>query len=572
MSETTRPGIQSDAQDRSAPAEAGLQGFVPWPPEFAAAYRRKGYWKGKTLGQELDDWAQRYGERIAVVSGEERVSYRELQRRVENVALGLAALGIGPRDRVVIQLNNVPEFFYVLFGLFKLGALPVLALPAHRETEIRHLIAFSEAVAYCSPASFRGFDYVAMVQSIAPQLPTLKHLLVAGAEVPPGTASIEAMARARPQDVSEVLSRYQPKASDVAFFLLSGGTTGLPKMIPRTHDDYVCNFTSSGVISGISGDSVYLVALPISHNFPLGCPGVLGSLSVGARVVLAPSPNPEVAFPIVERERVTMTAQVPAVTIQWLDSPLRGQFDLSSLKLLQVGGSRLNDEVARRVKPILGATLQQAYGMAEGFIQFTRLDDPEEVRCTTQGRPMTEADEIRVVGWDGEPVAPGQAGELLARGPYTIRGYYQAPEHNATAFTGDGFFRSGDVVRLLPSGNFTVEGRVKDLINRGGEKIAAEEVENLILAHQSVHNVAVIAMPDPILGEKVCAYVVCRPGQSLTLEALRTFLEAAKIARFKLPERLELIDALPLTSVGKISKKQLREDIAAKLGAEGMVA
>jgi len=564
MSETT--------QDRSPSTEATLPGFVPWPPEFAETYRRKGYWKGRTLGQELDDWAQRYGERIAVVSGEERVSYRELKSRAENVAVGLAALGIGPRDRVVIQLNNVPEFFYVLFGLFKLGALPVLALPAHRETEIRYLLEFSEAVAYCSPRSFRDFDYVDMVEAIAPQLPKLKHLLVVGAEVPPGTVSIGAMARAKPQNAAEVLAPLSPKASDVAFFLLSGGTTGLPKMIPRTHDDYSYNFTSSAAMCGLTADSVYLIALPISHNFPLCAPGSLGSFSVGAKVVLAPSPSPEVAFPIVERERVTVIGHVPAVTIQWLDSPLRGQYDLSSLEVLQVGGSRLNDEVARRVRPLLGAMVQQTFGMAEGFICCTRLDDSEDVLCSTQGRPMTEADEVLVVGWDGEPVAPGQTGELLTRGPYTIRGYYKAPEHNAKAFTANGFYRTGDVVRMLPSGNFTVEGRVKDLINRGGEKIAAEELENLILAHASVHNVAVVAMPDPILGEKICAYVVCRPGQTLTLEALRAFLDAAKIARFKLPERLELIDALPLTSVGKISKKQLREDVAAKLRTEGKMA
>ncbi len=571
MSETATSELQPHSERRSANTAAPLEGFVPWPPEFAEAYRRKGYWKGKTLGESLDDWAARYGERVAVVSGEERVSYRELRERAESVAVALAALGIAPRDRVVIQLHNVPEFFYVIFGLFKLGALPVLALPAHRETEIRYLIEFSEAVAYCSPVSFRGFDYVGMVRAIAPKTPTLKHVLVVGADAPPGTVSIEAMARSRPRNAAEVLSRHRPKAADVAFFLLSGGTTGLPKLIPRTHDDYIYNFESSAAVCGVDSDTVYLIALPISHNFPLCAPGSMGSFSAGAKVVLAPSPSPEAAFPIIERERVTMTGQVPTVTIQWLDSPLREKYDFSSLKLLQVGGSRLNAEVAERVKPLLGATVQQVYGMAEGFIAWTRLDDPDDVLFNTQGRPMTAADEIRVVDWDGKPVAPGERGELLTRGPYTIRGYYKAPEHNARAFTHDGFYRTGDVVCLTPSGYISVEGRVKDLINRGGEKIAAEEVENLVLGHPAVQNVAVIAMPDPVLGEKVCAYVVPRPGRSLTLEALRAFLEAAKIARFKLPERLELAEKFPLTSVGKISKKQLREDIAAKLRAEGKI-
>ena len=283
------------------------------------------------------------------------------------------------------------------------------------------------------------------------------------------------------------------------------------------------------------------------------------------------SPNPEIAFPLIERERVTITAQVPAVTIQWLDSPWRDKYDLSSLRVLQVGGSRLPAEVARRVKPLLGATVQQSYGMAEGLVNGTLLDDPDEVLFNSQGRPISTADEIRIVDSNGDPAAAGEPGELLTRGPYTVCGYYKAAEHNARAFTADGFYRTGDVVRLLPSGNLSVEGRVKDLINRAGEKISAEEVENLILGHPAVLNVAVVAMPDRVLGEKVCAYVIARPGASLTLEELRQFMDRAGIAKFKLAERLQLVERFPLTTVGKISKKDLREDITAKLRAEGKI-
>jgi len=550
-----------------------LEGFVPYPAEAAEDYRRRGYWKGITLGEHLDDWVRRYGERIAVVAGEERISYRQLGERVERIASRLAALGIGPRDRVVVQMHNAPEFLYLSFALFKLGALPVMALPAHRETEIRYLIEFSGAVAYAAPLEFRGFNYLDMVRRIAPGTPSLKFLLVSGDDLPGGTpvahsigqmlSGIDAAAQARGA------ARYRPSASDVALFLLSGGTTGLPKLIPRTHDDYAYNMEVSAEVSGVDADSVYLVALPISHNFPLGCPGAFGTLACGGRVVLALSPSPETAFPVIERERVTITAQVPAVTIQWLDSPLRPQFDFSSLRVLQVGGSRLPAEVARRVKPLLGATVQQVFGMAEGLLNYTRLDDPEDVLCNTQGRPASPADEIRIVDWNGDPCAPGATGELLTRGPYTIRGYYNAPEHNAKAFTADGYYRSGDVVRLTPEGNFSVDGRVKDLINRGGEKISAEEVENLILRHPAVQNVAVVAMPDRVMGEKVCAFVIAREGAALSLEQLRQFMDATGISRFKLPERLELVDRFPLTTVGKISKKDLREIVAVKLAQEG---
>jgi len=209
--------------------------------------------------------------------------------------------------------------------------------------------------------------------------------------------------------------------------------------------------------------------------------------------------------------------------------------------------------------------------MAEGLVNGTLLDDPDEVLFNSQGRPISTADEIRIVDSNGDPAVPGERGELLTRGPYTVCGYYKAAEHNARAFTADGFYRTGDVVRLLPSGNLSVEGRVKDLINRAGEKISAEEVENLILGHPAVLNVAVVAMPDRVLGEKVCAYVIARPGASLTLEELRQFMDRAGIAKFKLAERLQLVERFPLTTVGKISKKDLREDITAKLRAEGKI-
>ncbi|MFO1362536.1 MAG: AMP-binding protein [Burkholderiales bacterium] len=550
-----------------------LEGCVPFPPEFAERYRRKGYWKGKTLGDCFDEWTARGGARTAVVADAERVSYAELARRVNRAAEAFAALGLRPRDRVLLQLHNAPEFLYVAFALFKIGALPVLALPAHREAEIRHLLAFSEAVAYVAPAQLRGFDYVGMIRAIAPHTPHLRHVLVSG-DAPPGTIALDAMIRGRAPGAggTGAAAAPRPAAADVALFMVSGGTTGLPKLIPHTHDDYAYIVDISAAAAGLGPDSVFLAVLPIAHNFSFGTPGVLGALSRGATVVLAPSPNPEVALPLIERERVTNTSVVPAVLIQWLASPLRAQHDLASLAAVQVGGSRLGAEVAQRVKPLLGATVQQVYGMAEGLNNYTRLDDPDEVLYTTQGRPLSPDDEIMVVGDDGRPVAPGERGELLTRGPYTIRGYYKAPEHNAVSFTPDGFYRTGDLVRVTASGNLSVEGRVKDLINRGGEKISAEEVENALLRHPAVQNVAVVAMPHPVLGEAVCACVIRRPGAPLTLEALRAFLERAGIARFKAPERLEIVDRFPLTSVGKISKKDLRADIAARLRAEGEAA
>jgi 2,3-dihydroxybenzoate-AMP ligase len=263
---------------------------------------------------------------------------------------------------------------------------------------------------------------------------------------------------------------------------------------------------------------------------------------------------------------------VPALLIRLINDPSIKNFDLSSLQVIQSGGQRLQPEVRRRTKELIpSATVQENFGMAEGMLLFVRLDDPEEVRMETVGRPVSPDDEIRLVDDEDNEVSPGEVGELLARGPYTLRGYYGVPEYNARAFSFDGFYRSGDLMRRHPSGNYMVEGRKKDLINRGGEKISAEEIENLILTHPAVQNVACVPMPDPILGERMCACVILRQGKALTLEQLVGFLMKEEIAKHKLPERLEIMEDFPLSAFGKVSKKDLTEKIALKLKTEGKI-
>jgi 2,3-dihydroxybenzoate-AMP ligase len=199
--------------------------------------------------------------------------------------------------------------------------------------------------------------------------------------------------------------------------------------------------------------------------------------------------------------------------------------------------------------------------MSEGTLFFVRRDDPEDVRLETVGRPVSADDEVRLTDEDGREVADGEVGELTVRGPYTLRGYYRVPDYNARQFTADGFYRSGDLMRRHPSGSYLVEGRIKDLVNRGGEKISAEEVESVILTHPSVRNVACVPFPDPVLGERMCACVILRQGQTLTLETLTKFLLDAGMAKFKLPERLELMEDFPLSTFGKVSKKALAEGL-----------
>ncbi|HEY2702297.1 MAG TPA: AMP-binding protein [Candidatus Dormibacteraeota bacterium] len=547
------------------------EGLTPWPEELVARWVARGYWAGRTLGDRLVERADASPEAIALVDGEARFSYRELIARADGAADRLADLGLGGGDRMLVQLPNRWELVVLTLACLRLGVVPVMALPAHRRHELRALAELAEARAIAVPEQWRGFDHQSLAHELAASSPTLDLVLVAGERVVPGGVDLGAVC-APAGDAAAARERVDaraPGARDVAVFLLSGGTTGLSKLIPRTHDDYVYNATRSAELCGFDDRTVALVVLPAGHNFALACPGILGTLLAGGRVVLLASPEPERALATIAAEGVTTAAVVPAVAQRWISWREENPGDdLGSLRLLQVGGARLAPEVARRVAPVLGCTLQQVFGMAEGLLNYTRLDDEEEVVRETQGRPMCPDDEIMVVDHDGAPVPDGAPGILLTRGPYTIRGYYRAPEHNARAFTHDGWYRTGDVVRVHASGNLVVEGRDKDMINCGGEKISAEEVENLVYLLPSVRIAAAVAMPDPELGERVCVYAVLRPGATLDLDGLRASMEEVGVARYKLPARLVLVDALPTTGVGKIDKRALRADIAARLADE----
>jgi 2,3-dihydroxybenzoate-AMP ligase len=289
----------------------------------------------------------------------------------------------------------------------------------------------------------------------------------------------------------------------------------------------------------------------------------------GGKVVLSTSTRPDDVWPLVAKHRITHIKVVPALLIRLINSPAVTQHDTSSVRYIQSGGQRLQPEVRIRTKELIPSCfVQENFGMSEGMLFFVRADDPDDVRLETVGRPISADDEVRLIDDDGNDVPFGEVGEMCARGPYTLRGYYGAPEHNAKAFTADGFYCSGDLMRQHPSGNYMVEGRKKDLINRGGEKISAEEIENLILQHQAVQNVACIAVPDPDMGERMCACVILRPGQTLKLDALVAFLHGKEIAKFKLPERLEIVGDFPLSTFGKVSKKSLVEMVSKKLAGK----
>lgn len=533
-----------------------LPGVVPFPPEYAQRYREKGYWQDKSLRDEFAAGFAKFSDRVFLVDGDRQYTYADIDRISDTLALNLLELGLKPLDRVVPTLPNCAEFVLLYFALQKISCIPIAALVTHRYAEISQFVNLSGAAMCVYPERQSDFEFEPMIQRVKAEQPTLKFCL--------SLSKLKELIGREPSIGRDELKKIKIDPTDPCIFQLSGGTTGIPKLIPRTHNDYAYNSKTAAPVCAVTRDSVLLLALPIAHNLPLACPGIQGYFFQGGKVVLSATTRPDAIFSLIEKHKATHLKVVPALLIRLINDPAIGKFDLSSLRLIQSGGQRMQPEVRLKTHRLIPSCfVQENFGMSEGMLFFVRLDDPQEVKLETCGRPICPDDEVRLVDDEGREVSPGEVGELTCRGPYTLRGYYGVPEYNAKQFTADGFYCSGDLMRRHPSGNYVVEGRKKDLINRGGEKISCEEVENLILSHPAVQNAACVPVPDDNLGEKMCACVVLKNKSSLTLPELVEFLKAKEIAKFKLPERLLLCDDFPVSTFGKVSKKTLSE-MAAK--------
>lgn len=534
-------------------------------PEEASRFRQLGYWTDETFAQFVTDRTRRYARNTAVVGRDAygrdiRWTYAELADQADLAARRLAAYGVEGGDRVVVTLPNVVEYVAVVCGLFRLGAVPVFALPTHRETELAQFCQITDAAALVTldDGADGGVERAALHRAVSGRLD--EH----GVQPP---AFVDIRRWGDTCDLPDVPSA-RMTSTDLAFLQLSGGTTGISKLIPRAAAEYLYSVRASAEICDIDESTVMLVVLPASHNFAMSSPGILGVLHVGGTVVLAPEASPRTGFGLIERESVTSTALVPPLAQSWISAARRRKPDLSSLRTVQVGGARLSDVVARDIEPVLHGRLQQVFGMAEGLVNYTRVTDPDDLVLTTQGRPISADDEIRVVDEDGHDVPDGVEGALLTRGPYTIRGYY-GPRNwtesvNAESFTADGFYRTGDLVRRLPTGHLVVTGRDKDQINRAGEKIATEEIEGPLLAHPGVLDAVALGLPDSYLGERICAVVRIEDGASAPT-GLVEHLKRSGLASHKMPDSICFLDEFPATHVGKNSRRELRRILIERL-------
>lgn len=521
------------------------------------------------LNNCLYHWTQQYGERIALTNEEgESLSYSELNAHVERLAAGLYAAGLREGDIALVHMPNSFGLIKTMFALLRLGSVPIMAMPNQSMQDISTLMELAKPSAYFISNGLGEIDHVMSAQMLSEKHECLLFVGVDG-------ENVQSSGKVCSLETLEMLSTcpYPEKnGEDVALLLLSGGTTGRPKLIPRQHSHYFYNFTASAQLCGFNRDMVFLAVLPIAHNFTLASPGILGTLQCGGRVVVSASANCDEAMPLIERERVTHVALVPPLAKLWVDGRDWENSDISSLKLVQVGGSRLEPGLAKLLIDTLGCPLQQVFGMAEGLLCYTRLDDPLETIINTQGRPLSPEDEVRVVDENDQEVAVGQLGHLMTRGPYTVRNYFKSEKQSMVSFNSDGFYLTGDLVRRDEQGNFIVEGRIKELINRCGEKISVAEIEQAVAALHGVHSVVAVGVPDDLLGERICVFIKSE-NRELNYMQLKIKLRENGLSDYKIPDQVEMISEWPLTAARKIDRRSLialatqRTSKAVNLGA-----
>lgn len=555
-----------------------LAGTLPFPKDLRDRYYRDKIWFGITLGEMLDRTCDLYPYKEALVAGNVRLTYRELREWTDRAAIAFLELGIQKLDRVLLQVPNWAEFIYAYYGLHKIGAIPVMCIPRFSQREIEHFCQVTEAVAWIVPLQFEKIDYHPIIESILSRKFSLNHILVIesplaqGLKLPEGTLSFHDLLKKMdlqryPKDY---LKAFKPDPDEICHLMPTGGTTGLPKLVPRTHNDFYCNFEYRAKAWERSPRDITLIATPLTHNMAIEV-SMNPAFLTGGKVVVLSSTRPKDILEAIEKERVTTTILAVAQVQQIVDDPELSRYDLSSLNVIATGGSRMPPETIKKVYDRLKCKFFNVFGMSEGPCLQTRYQDPDEVVFHTVGWPICPYDEFKVIDANGQELPQGIEGELVARGPCIFRGYYKGESENQEAFTEDGFFRTGDIAKFDPEGRVIITGRKKDIIIRGGENISAREVEDLISTYPKVEQVSAVGMPDPILGERVCAFIKLKKGDTLVFEELIAYLKEKKTSVLYLPERIEIIDEMPLTNVGKVDKKRLREQIKEILMKEGRI-
>ena len=546
-----------------------LEGFTPYKKKDADKYNKLRWWAGLTFGDILDRAADIHPDKEAFVDGVTRLTYGEAREKANKLAVGLMDLGIQPLDRVLVQLPNWNEFVFAYFALQKIGAVTVLLIDRYREFEINRLISLTGATSWIVPSRYKKTDYLPIIQDVLKEHPEMKNVVtVRGEGDQRPFHSLEKLiekADLSGDNLARLAAR-RPDPAQVAHMGPTGGTTGAPKIVPRTHNSLINGIEYCSKSWEQSIDEINLLAGPIGHDLTFS-KGFIGTVITQGKVVFLDSTDNQDICRTIEREKVTAVIWVPTLAQRLLQYEDLSTYDLSSLKKMHSAGGASHPGLVRDVTEKLAMKFYNGYGGTEGMTTITRTTDDLEVICGTVGRPTCPYDTYKVIDQDGKALPPGEQGELVLKGPGVFTGYYNNPEENKAVFTKDGFFKTGDVAKINEKGYITITGRIKEMINRGGESISATEIERLITLHPEVAAVAVIPMPDPLMGERVCAYIQPKTGARPTFEGIIAFLKGQKASVLQLPERIEFIDAMPYTGAQKTDKRYLQEDIAKKLQA-----
>jgi 2,3-dihydroxybenzoate-AMP ligase/mycobactin salicyl-AMP ligase len=544
-----------------------IEGFTEYAKADREKYNRRRWWLGLTWSDLLDKASDIYPDRIGLVDGVGRFTYRELREKMDRLAIALMKLGVRPRDWVLLQFPNWHEYILAFFAMQKIGALTVLLIPRHNESEINHIAALTKPVAWMVPQQYGKIDYRPVIDAVLKGNPQLKHVINVRAEGKGAYPTMEELIEGTELTAENLkaLEERRPDPGEVSHIMPTGGTTGLPKASVRTHNSYITNVEYHARAWNITGEDTIMVITPVGHSMAMHW-GIGAALLNYARLVLLDSSQGEDIAEWVQKERVTAIPSVPALITRMIGVEGLARYDLSSLKKVCLGGAPSTPELLTAANQKLKCIVINAFGSSEGTNISTRPGDSQEVILGSVGRPACPYDTIKIIDEAGNEVPTGAEGELVSKGPGIFTGYFKSPEENKEIFTADGFFKTGDRARKDSAGNITITGRIKDIINRGGEKISAVDIENRMAAHPGIDDSAVVGMPDAVLGERICAYVKTKPDVSLTFEEVIAFLKSKGASVQQLPERVEFVDELPMTKVGKVDKKSLREDIKTRLG------
>jgi 2,3-dihydroxybenzoate-AMP ligase len=550
-----------------------IEGCAPYARQDVEKYSRMRWWLGLTWGDVFDKHTDIYPDKAGLVDDRGQWTNRELRQQVDRLAISLMNLGIRPKERVLLQLPNWHEFVFSFLALQKIGAIVVVLIPRHNQMEINHFCRLTNPVAWILPRQYGKIEYQPIIDDVLKENPQMKHIIQARTGGETRYHALEKLIEGSETTLENLkaLAERRPDPDEVCQILPTGGTTGLPKLSPRTHNCYMNNVEYHAYRWDITSQDTIMAITPLGHNLSVHW-GMAAALFVHAKLVLLDSVKPEDICEWVQRERVSAIPTVPALIARVVRMEDLGKYDLSSLKKISVGGAPSTGDLVETVTEKIGCQFVNGFGSVEGTCSSTKLGDSIDLICGSVGKPICPYDELKVVDTDGNEAPTGVDGELVSKGPGIFTGYFKSPEEErAKIFTKDGFFRTGDQAKKDASGNIWITGRIKDIIIRGGENISAVEIENLMSGHPGLVDAAVVGMPDKILGERICAYVIPAPGVKPRIEEVVAFLKSKGASPLQCPERIEMIEELPMTKVGKVDKKRLREDIKKKLEQEGKI-